>query len=261
MSIHERKMVLSGGVISAPLFDEIFDLAGTDTPQLVIDGSPCVTQESLDNKRRTWKKIAEDKNIPEPLMIQDYADEPLSRDRANALLDRADVLYVTGGASRNAINRWNEAGLTTDMRERVDSGDVVASGGSAGAMIWFNVGFSDSNYYDVEKGEHWDFEPVEEAKMFGSWVMAHYSDTDNLGRSKQALFSSFLHEHEGEWEYAVGIDTYAALVCVSGLAHVRSLLPQTQEYKDYLANVHLYVDDESNPSRLSDGDVIPMHGM
>ncbi|MBI3889829.1 hypothetical protein HY312_04660 [Candidatus Saccharibacteria bacterium] len=126
MSYENAKLVLSGGVASTPFLHEIFELAGTDTPQIVFDGSPCVSQESLDKKRKMWKHVCEEFQLPEPRWIQDDVSEPLSCGKTNALLDNADVFYVTGGASRKAISQWNKAGLTKDIKDRVLDGHVTA---------------------------------------------------------------------------------------------------------------------------------------
>jgi hypothetical protein len=258
MSYENAKMVLSGGVASTPFLHEIFEAAGTDTPQIAFDGSPCVTQESLDKKRKLWKGVCERFLLPEPLWLQDYVDEPLSRGKTNALIDKADVLYVTGGASRKGITQWHEAGVTDDIKEHVSSGALTVAGGSAGGMIWFDTGLSDSESYDVADGDNWDYIPVKEASFFESWVMAHYTDTDNLGREKKTEFANFLRQHDGEWKYAVGIDTCAAIVCIGGIAHVRDITPPSMADKGYGNNVHLYFDSIREPRKLSDGDLIPM---
>jgi|GEM_PF-5908672 len=254
-------MVLSGGVASAPFLHELFEVADTDTPQIVFDGSACVAQESLIKKRKSWEQVSIDFNIPEPLWVQDCVDDTLSRGKINALLDRADVLYVTGGANRKTITQWNEAGATKDIKERVNQGDVVASGGSAGAMIWFNTGLSDSNFYDVKEGENWEYEAVQEAALFDSWVMAHHTDTDNLGRNKRTLFADFLRQRDGEWNYAVGIDTCAALVCIDGIAQVRDITPASRANDGFGANIYIYFDSVREPHKLSDGDLIPLNRM
>ena len=197
MSYSERKMVLSGGVLAPALFEEVFELAETEIPQFAIDVSPCVSQTSLDAKRAAWKLYSEMYDFPEPLWLQNYVDEPLSKGRVEASLDRADVLYVTGGASRKAIEQWCEVGITSDIVDRVEEGSLVAAGGSAGAMIWFDVGLSDSDSYYAKNGQSWEYQPIKEAGVFGAWVMAHYADDDALGRSKRELFDAFLSEQEG----------------------------------------------------------------
>lgn len=261
MSYENAKLVLSGGVASTPFLHEIFELAGTDTPQIVFDGSPCVSQESLDKKQKMWKRVCEDFRIPEPRWIQDDVNEPLSRGKTNALLDNADVLYVTGGASRKAISQWNEAGLTQDTRDRVLDGHITAAGGSAGAMIWFGVGMSDSEFYDVKPGNHWDYKETEESSFFDSWVIAHSTDKDNLGRDKQVEFANFLRHRDGEWNYGVGIDTCAALICMDGIAQVRDITPLSRVGQGFGANVYLYFDSIREPRKLSDGDIIPLDRM
>lgn len=258
-SYEDRKLVLSGGVASTPLMHEIFDVVGTSTPRIVFDGSPSVTQESFDKKRKMWNLVAAEFGMPEPLWLQDYVDEPLSRSKTNALLDNADVLYVTGGASRKTIAQWNEATITDDIKARVESGEITAAGGSAGAMIWFGVGVSDSESYDVQGGQSWEYQSVREAALFDAWVIAHYSDSDNLGRDKRATFTDFLRRHRGEWSNAIGLDTCAALVCIGGIAHVRDITPQSKIGEGLGASVYLHSQDNiEQPNKLYDGDLMPL---
>lgn len=261
MSYEDAKLALSGGVASTPFLCEVFELAGTETPQIAFDGSPCVSQESLDKKRKMWQEVCQMFLMPEPIWLQDYVDEPLTRSKTNAILDTADVLYVTGGASRRAITVWTDAGVSDDILERVYSGDITAAGGSAGAMIWFEAGLSDSEFYDVREGENWEYVKVREAALFDAWVIAHYSDRDNLGRDKQSMFESFLRDQNSKWNYAIGIDTCAALICAGGLAQVRDITPASRAGQGLGANVYIHYDSLREPHKLHDGDTIPLNGL
>ena len=253
MSYERAKLVLSGGLLSRSFFSEIYELAGTDTPIVAVDTSPRVTQEDYDSTRAAWAKAFSNLGLPDPLWMQEGVDDALTQDRVRSFLDRADVLLVTGGGTKQAFERWQAAGVTGEILARVKEGDVVAAGGSAGAMIWFSRGFSDSMQYGAPESTFWEYIVTPGAALFPSWVTAHHGDTDDLGRSRRQGFMNALGEHDGEWNTAVGIDTNAALVCFRGIIRVRNVTVSGQLGD---GKVYLYSPTATVPRMLSDGDTI-----
>jgi dipeptidase E len=59
------------------------------------------------------------------------------------LIDDADVLVVGGGNTQFALDRWNKLGLVPALRRAAKRGAVL-TGGSAGAICWFDGGHSNS---------------------------------------------------------------------------------------------------------------------
>lgn len=55
----------------------------------------------------------------------------------------SDVIYVSGGNTRNMLAIWDAAGVTAMMRRAWEQG-IVLSGVSAGAICWFEEGHTDS---------------------------------------------------------------------------------------------------------------------
>lgn len=66
-------------------------------------------------------------------------------DRAfsESLLENRDLIYVTGGNTRNMLVLWREWGLDAMVRRAYERG-VVMAGGSAGSLCWFEGGVTDS---------------------------------------------------------------------------------------------------------------------
>ena len=62
---------------------------------------------------------------------------------ARHVLERADIIVVGGGNTLYAIDRWKELHVDKLLRDAMDRG-VVLTGGSAGAICWFDGGHSDS---------------------------------------------------------------------------------------------------------------------
>ena len=146
------------------------------------------------------------------------------------------------------------AGLADHLVERVRTGDFIATGGSAGAMIWFTQGYSDSMMYEVPSGDPWEYVMSGGAGLFKSWVTAHHSDIDDQGRSRTEGFRTLLENSAG-WEKAIGLDTAAALVCINGIATVKNV---SAESKPATHDVYLYNSFNMKPLVLQDGDTIAL---
>jgi dipeptidase E len=70
-------------------------------------------------------------------------DEHDLTEHARKVLDGADVVVVGGGNTLYAIDRWKSLGVDKLLEQAMDRG-VVLTGGSAGAICWFDAGHSDS---------------------------------------------------------------------------------------------------------------------
>jgi peptidase E len=77
-----------------------------------------------------------------PTHLDLFRPSDWTRDPADVLAD-ADVLYCSGGSTRNALVLWREWNLVPLLRAAYDRGVVVA-GPSAGACAWFAWCLSDS---------------------------------------------------------------------------------------------------------------------
>ena len=54
-----------------------------------------------------------------------------------------DLIYVSGGNTRNMLTLWKDWGIDLLMRETYDHG-IVLAGWSAGSICWFEEGVTDS---------------------------------------------------------------------------------------------------------------------
>jgi len=77
------------------------------------------------------------------LDVSEAAQAPLpSMEEIQSTLEAAHVVIVSGGNTLYAMNRWRELGMDKILRNISDS--TVLCGGSAGAIVWFEHGHSDS---------------------------------------------------------------------------------------------------------------------
>src|SRR5271166_4235125 len=67
---------------------------------------------------------------------------PSERDFEDFIMDK-DIIFVSGGQSKSMLGIWKEWGIDTILRKAYDAGKVL-SGGSAGAVCWFQSCITDS---------------------------------------------------------------------------------------------------------------------
>ncbi len=141
-----------------------------------------------------------------------------------ACFDHADVIIASGGNTLFAVDRWCRLGVDTLIRQALQHG-VVLSGGSAGAICWFDGGQSDSmdpeSYKthmltspatplrDVER-TGWNYIRVPGLGLLPGLCCPHHDQTQSNGVLRATDFERMLLRHTGET--GIGIDHFAALV-------------------------------------------------
>lgn len=73
----------------------------------------------------------------------DVATTEENIDGAKEAIRSADIILVSGGNTLFAVDRWTHLGLVPHLRAAMERGCVL-TGGSAGAICWFDSGHSDS---------------------------------------------------------------------------------------------------------------------
>ena len=158
-----------------------------------------------------------------------------------ALCEGADVIIVSGGNTLWAMNKWNDIGLISHLRAAAERGCVL-TGGSAGAICWFDAGHSDSmdpdTYKDAmlgatagsvstgslkdeassaptsdEERKEWQYIRCPCLGFFPGLVCPHADKVQSNGILRCTDFDSMLLRHPGE--RGICIDHFAAL-CVDG---------------------------------------------
>jgi len=165
-------------------------------------------------------------------------------------VDSADVLIISGGNTLYAIDYWNKVGLSAMLKGAADKGTVL-SGGSAGAICWFDAGHSDSadsdSYKDamireaeaavvaatcavkdestgLEEGQAaklWEYIRVGCLGFLPGLVCPHADKVQSNGVLRVTDFDKMLLRHSGE--RGICIDHFAALVVEGDQYSVLSL--------------------------------------
>jgi dipeptidase E len=171
------------------------------------------------------------------------------------LVDDANIIVVSGGNTLFACDRWNKVGLSPLLRQAAEKGKVL-SGGSAGAICWFDAGHSDSadpdSYKDAMKKEAevsingnedesssapsdvsqakpWKYIRVPCLGILPGLVCPHFDRTQSNGVLRATDFDAMLLRHP--YEVGLGIDHFSALVVDENSYTVLSMSDKTGSVK------------------------------
>lgn len=162
----------------------------------------------------------------------DVAFATPAEDLVAAAVTAADVIVISGGNTSYAMRRWTATGLKPLLRAAMERG-VVMSGGSAGAICWFDAGHSDSMDQDTYKetmlatlagakdessdapaagqaAKPWEYIRVGCLGFLPGLVCPHHDKTQSNGVLRAVDFDAMMLRHSGE--RGICIDHWAALV-------------------------------------------------
>uniref|UniRef100_A0A6U3U521 Uncharacterized protein n=2 Tax=Ditylum brightwellii TaxID=49249 RepID=A0A6U3U521_9STRA len=148
------------------------------------------------------------------------------------VIEDADVILASGGNTLFACDRWKRLGLDKLLRDAMLRGTVL-TGGSAGAICWFDGGHSDSMDPDSYKtamlsGEKdvvgdessampeneddaktWEYIRVDSLSFLPGLVCPHHDITQSNGIPRSRDFDEMMLRHSSET--GIGIDHWAGL--------------------------------------------------
>jgi len=171
----------------------------------------------------------------------EMANEIPSPEVMSQKVNQADIILVSGGNTLYAFDKFVESGLKTLLREAVDRGCIFA-GGSAGAIIWFDSGHSDSADPESWKAamlglnkdegttttttttttsEAWEYIHIPGLGFLPGLLTPHYDKVQSNGILRAVDSDKMILKHSGE--RLIGIDHWAALIVNNGNFEVLSL--------------------------------------
>merc|ERR1711871_772795 len=218
-----RKIYAAGSgldMLSQPdTVSEIITLSGKSNPKVLYVGTATYDTESArDTQTRSF--IAQGCTIDN----LDVALTAPSADAMAAQVRAADVVLVSGGNTLFAVDRWVKVGLDALLHEAVNNGTVLC-GGSAGGIVWFDGGHSDSmesSSYKNPPGPflranpspaelaNWAYIRVPGVSIVPGLFCPHYDVTESNGVLRSSDFTGMLQRHSGE--YGIGVDNWGALM-------------------------------------------------
>lgn len=205
--------------------EEILALTGAQKPRVLFIATPRPTETAFNEYVAKLTSHFGGLMGANTVNLHEF-DTPPSELELTEKVGSADAIFVSGGNTKKMMKFWKQHGIDTVLNKALSEGKVM-SGGSAGAIAWFEGGFSDSLSYEVPEGEPWDYIYVRGLGHIAAVVNPH-NDSDELvnGKLRTQAFRTFMDKHSDEHpEIGLGIDNGAALFVVNGLYKVISFRP------------------------------------
>ena len=174
-----------------------------------------------------------------PLRVSEPSDQdetPSFQSYLKEVMNKADVIVVGGGNTLYALDRWQRVGLDVLLQQAMKRGAVL-SGGSAGAICWFDGGHSnamDPGTYKKQRIQKYssvdptsvgdELDMCAEYNQYREWkyirvpalgylpgiVSPHHDRTQSNGLYRGDDFDRCLLTTPGE--VGIGIDHWAGLI-------------------------------------------------
>jgi len=221
----KAKMVLIGGgsyrKSTKPLFKVGLDLSGKEKPNVLVIPTPQNKQPDFEKRVGGLNEMIS-KEIGANVDVLHNFDEIPDKETIQEKFDKSDLIYISGGNTRYAMDVWKKYGIDTMLSNAMQRGKVI-TGQSAGALAWFKEGLSDSEKYEIAEGSPWKFTTVKGMGQIDTSTTPHYNSTKTPdGRPRSEYFKDLLSSksNDNSIEYGLGIDNNAALVALNGLVRV-----------------------------------------
>jgi dipeptidase E len=140
------------------------------------------------------------------------------------LVEHADILLVSGGNTLFAVDRMKTVGLDQIIKGADKAGKVLC-GGSAGGIVWFQNGHSDSgdpasfltpngplfkdNLTKAQLGSAWNYVKVPGLNILPGLFVPHFDKIESNGQRRNISAKKLLRHNAGETMTA--IDNWSAL--------------------------------------------------
>lgn len=153
----------------------------------------------------------------------DISYQEMDKEIMNSMFEKTDIILVSGGNTLFAVDRWRKTGVDLLIKKASEEGKVLC-GGSAGGIVWFDGGHSDSmepGSYKNPPGPILNENKSEEVMNNWAYIRApglgiinglfcpHYDMVEGNGELRSKVFTAMLQQHSGE--YGISVDNWAAL--------------------------------------------------
>lgn len=224
MAEQMRLVAIGGGgptTSSRAHVNTALDMSGKSKPNLLYIPTPKRTKEAHDKGVEIMTEtFGRQAGLPVKVM-HDFGVPP-SEELTFELLEWADTIYISGGDTAYAYKFWFDANIACDICNAVTTGEVTAAGISAGLIIWFKSGCSDSNKFNVAEGETWDYTELKTFGVIDGMACPHYNTSHpQTGKPRSQSFAEMMFGKEAGY-VGWGVDNLAALQIVGLTAKVLS---------------------------------------
>ena len=221
-----QKLIANGGgntVRNRPMFELGIDLSGAEHPNILVVPSAKSTEVSFNKAVDTYEKLFGELMGVKYELLHDFVGGPNPEQpdhaRMQDLINGADYIHITGGNTPHQRKVWLANHIDSLVTDAATNGTPI-SGVSSGAIALFSEGLADpSKKADQMPGKWKDLILVDGTGLIDGVVCPHYHDQKE-GMPKQRR-DAFLDMSESlDASVLVGIDSYASLVVIDGIASV-----------------------------------------
>ncbi len=156
---------------------EIVRLSGKERPNGLFIGTALQDSTNpLTSFKKSLKRVAPGSVVKKLSIIRSsYTEEEI-----DALFDFADIIFCGGGNTKYMLDEWEKAGLIPRLLNAFRQDTAVLAGVSAGALCWFEKGYTDSEMFSGE--EQWAFEVIRpKTALFPYMMSPHYDNEIRAG--------------------------------------------------------------------------------
>ncbi len=205
--------LFGGGTLNTDFFKESLELSGAQKPNVLLAPTPKQTKDNFDIYAHKWSEELKKLGVNVKL-LHEFDQEPDSD-----LIDWADILNVSGGNTDRMMQIWAECGLTHRVKAAAEIGQLVLCGVSAGAILGFTQGFSDSKSYTTPEDEPWDYIYVPGLEVITDTIVTPHFDQPDKSRTsnpegRKGAYIATIDPHDKR--RFLGIDNAAAVKIVDG---------------------------------------------
>jgi peptidase E len=228
-------LLIGGGTYAGtarPLLEMGLDLSGKQKPNVLIVPTPKSRPKDFEATATKGQRMYR-KDIGTGVDLLHRFRQMPSQEELEGKFDIADVVYISGGNTRYAMDLWRQHGIDGMLDKAMRQGKVM-TGISAGALSWFREGHSDSEKYEIEPNQPWNFTTVEGMGHIDALVTPHFNSVDTPdGRLRADHFRDLLaqmSQKSGSTEFGLGIDENAGILATGGLVRVVTSRPSSSLY-------------------------------
>ena len=209
---------------------EIIELCGKDQPRVLYLGT--ATYDDPKSQHHQTARLSERGCHVAALKLVESVPPAHAIEEA---FKHADIVVVSGGNTLYAVDVWRKTGVDRHIIAAGRRGAVLA-GGSAGGIVWFDGGHSDSmdptTYHhppgpllkpDLPKeilAKSWAYVRVPGLSVLPGLFCPHYDKVESNGELRAKSFETMMKMHSGET--GICVDNWAALIIENGKYRVVS---------------------------------------
>ncbi len=168
-----RFAAIGGGTFEETdeLVRRIVEMSGKAIPNILYIGTAAEDSTNPQTScKKSFKRVCRGTVMRKLALVRSsYTEEEM-----DALLNWADIIYVSGGNTEYMLEVWEQFGLDRKLKRIFEEDSAVLSGMSAGAICWFTDGYTDSDRYKDEEG--WNFRLIRPSTgVYPALFCPHYN--------------------------------------------------------------------------------------